>query len=333
MSGRDTIILVTGADGFVGTHLCRALTKEYTVYAFMLPSQVDFFKQKWGSLETSHLKILAGEFKDLGSLLSAHPAVHYAVHCAGTMLGAKYDNYLNSNFKTTQILLNYLPASLTKLIFLSSQSALGPSDSVENKLTTSATPKPISYYGETKLMAEKAVLNSSFSALVLRPAPILGPEDKTFLEIFQTADKGQFPILGQKQKTFQFIYIEDLIRAIQLALFSKETNRIYHIAFPEAANWDLMKTAMESFLGTSLKVLYLNRFLTRLYLQFFDLIEALTGKKTNKNVNKLGEMMAPHWVFDTSQFSNDTGFTYTHNLNETIFSTYSWYQQNAWTRK
>tara|TARA_B110001454_G_scaffold183141_1_gene178140 strand:+ start:75666 stop:76679 length:1014 start_codon:yes stop_codon:yes gene_type:complete len=332
MNARETTILVTGADGFVGTHLCRSLSKKFTVYAFMLPGQVEFFKQKWGNQDSTNLKILAGEFSDLGQLLEPLPAVEYAVHCAGTMLGAKYDNYLLSNFKITQQLLVQLPKGLKKLIFLSSQSALGPSDSAENKLPPSAIAKPISFYGETKLMAEKEVLNSSLPSLVFRPAPILGPEDKTFLEIFQTADTGKFPILGQKKKVFQFIYIQDLVRAIETALFSEQKNKIYHIAYPNAADWNQMKTAIELFLGRSLKILFLNPTITFLYLKYFDLKEALTGKKTNKNVNKLGEMMAPYWVFDTSHFIADTGFSYKHNLNETISLTYRWYQQNSWTR-
>lgn len=332
MNARETTILVTGADGFLGTHLCRALVKHYTVYAFMLPSQVDVFKEKWGSLDFSHLKILSGHFKELNQLMRSLPPFQYVVHCAGTMLGAKYESYLKSNLEITQDLLAQVPKNLKKLIFISSQSALGPSDSTSNKLKSSTTPRPLSYYGETKLRAEREVLNSGVPSLIFRPAPILGPEDKTFLEIFQTADKGKFPILGQKNKTFQFVYITDLVSAIQTALFSDITNKVYHIAYPDTANWDQMKTAMESFLGKPLKVLYLNYTLTRLYLTFFDFIEFLTGKKSNKNLNKIDEIMAPHWVFDTSEFTSDMNFNYSHNLNETISSTYHWYQQNSWTR-
>jgi nucleoside-diphosphate-sugar epimerase len=332
MSPRETTILVTGADGFVGTHLCRTLCAKYTVYAFMLPKQVAFFKEKWGHQDSTHLKILAGEFTELGQLLSSLPVADYAVHCAGTMLGAKFENYLVSNFDITEQWLAQMPKTVRKLIFLSSQSALGPSDSADNKLLPSATAKPVSFYGQTKLMAEKAVLNSSLPALVFRPAPILGPEDKTFLEIFQTADTGKFPILGQKRKIFQFVCVQDLVRAIETALFSNQKNKIYHIAYPAPADWNQMKAAMENFLGQPLKILFLNPTLTFLYLKFFDIKESLTGKKTNKNVNKMDEMMAPFWVFDTSHFTADTGFTYQYNLNETISLTYRWYQQNSWTR-
>ncbi len=332
MNTRETIILVTGADGFVGTHVCRALTKHYTVYAFMLPSQVDVFKTKWGSLDYKHLKILSGTFKELGQLTQSLAPIQYVVHCAGTMLGAKYDSYLESNLVVTQELLAQLPKNLKKIIFLSSQSALGPSDSESNKLRSSATPRPLSFYGETKLLAEKKVLSSGLPSVIFRPAPILGPEDKTFLEIFQTADKGQFPILGQKNKIFQFVHVADLVSAIQTALFSDKINRIYHIAYPETANWNQMQMAIESFLGKPLKILYLNYTLTWLYLKFFDWIEFFTGKKTNKNLNKIDEIMAPYWVFDTTEFTADMNFNYSHNLNETISSTYKWYQQNSWTR-
>lgn len=331
MQSRETIILVTGADGFVGTHVCRALVEHYTVYAFMLASQVEAFKKKWGSSDYTHLKILPGHFKDLSSLTQSLPSFQYVVHCAGTMLGAKYDSYLKANLETTQDLVAQLPKNLKKIIFLSSQSALGPSDSESNKLKASATPRPLSFYGETKLLAEKMVLNCGLPSLIFRPAPVLGPEDKTFLEIFQTADNGQFPILGQKNKVFQFVHVNDLVSAIQIALFSDTKNKIYHIAYPEHANWNQMKMAIEAFTGKPLKVLYLNPTLTRLYLIFFDWLEFFTGKKTNKNLNKIHEIMAPYWVFDTSEFTIDMNFNYSHNLNETISSTYTWYQQNSWT--
>ncbi|MBL7543438.1 MAG: NAD(P)-dependent oxidoreductase [Bdellovibrionaceae bacterium] len=332
MNDRDTIILVTGADGFVGTHLCRSLIKKYTVYAFILPQQESHFLEKWGKDSTEHLKIIKDKFENLHTYRKLLQEVHYAVHCAGTMLGAQEHNYIESNLITTRLLLQNLPTDLKKIVFLSSQSAIGPSPSPDYKLKVSDHPTPISFYGQTKLLAEKDILNSPRPAIVFRPASILGPEDKTFLEFFQMADKGRFPILGQKQKQFQFVYVDDLVSAIELVLFSEQKNKIYHIAHPEIGNWERMRSAMERHLNRPLRILFINPTLTRWYLKFFDVREAFTGIKTNRNLNKFGEFMAPNWIFDTSDFEKDTGFKYTHNLNETISSTYSWYQRHSWTR-
>jgi hypothetical protein len=97
-------------------------------------------------------------------------------------------------------------------------------------------------------------------------------------------------------------------------------------------NWEQMIMAFQNHIGKPLKILYLNPTFTYLYLKFFDLWEALTGKKTNKNLNKLGEFMAPNWIFDTTDFTYDFDFKYTRNLDETIHTTYSWYQNNSWLK-
>jgi UDP-glucose 4-epimerase len=332
MTPRDTTILVTGADGFVGTHLCRWFAQHYTVYAFILPSQEKAFRLKLGLLDITHIKIIIGEFKDLSKFRDQLAKVQFVIHCAGTMLGAKFESYYESNVVTTQLLLKQLPPNLKKLLFLSSQSALGPSSSPNYKPKVTDTPKPISFYGQTKLMAEKEILKTSVPVLIFRPAPIMGPEDKSFFEIFKSVNKGFFPILGQKQKQFQYIHVQDLMRAIETALFSNHSGKIYHIAYPVPGNWEQMIMAFQNHIGKPLKILYLNPTFTYLYLKFFDLWEALTGKKTNKNLNKLGEFMAPNWIFDTTDFTYDFDFKYTRNLDETIHTTYSWYQNNSWLK-
>lgn len=324
-------ILVTGADGFVGTHLCRHLSKSYRVTANVLPAQKDYFFEKWGNQSTLNLTVIAEEIRNLSSDRIWLNSITHVVHCAGTMLGSKYEYYLDANLKTTKSLIEILHPKLEKFIFLSSQSALGPSSGPDIKPTPSATPQPISYYGETKLMAEKEILNSNLPFVIFRPSPVLGPEDRTFLEIFQTAAQGKFPILGQKDKQFQFVYVNDLVLAIEKALLSAVTRKLYHVAYPDAANWAQMKSAMEMHLHKKLKVLFLNPTLTSLYLRFYDFMEALTGKRTNKNHNKFKEMMAPYWLFDTSDFVKDTGFSYQSNFNDTISSTFSWYEKNSWT--
>lgn len=322
--------MVTGADGFVGTHLCRALLQKYTVYAFILPPRLAAFQKKLDLADQTHLKILIGEFKDLSQHQDELHRIQYVVHCAGTMLGARYETYEEANFKTTQLMLDYLPKHLKKLVFLSSQSALGPSDSPQNKLARSALPNPLSYYGQTKLMAEKIVLESKFPSIVLRPAPILGPEDLTFLEIFQNANKGRFPILGQKLKHFQFIHVLDLVAAIEWSLFAADKQKLYHIAHSEVATWETMKLSFEKALNRPLKTLFLNPMLTRWYLRFYDLVETVFGKKTNKSMNKWSEIMAPYWIFDETEFTIESGIAFRHSLDKTIEDTLYWYRQNLW---
>ncbi len=330
MDPSEITILVTGADGFVGTHLCRSLLLKYQVYAFIRPSRLEVFKKKIADIDKARLKIIVGEFNELFDHRDSIDRVTHVVHCAGTMLGAFYKSYEDGNLNTTKELIKYLPKTVKKFIFLSSQGAVGPSHSLNYKMKPSDPPKPISHYGETKLLAEKEVLSSGLPAIIFRPASILGPEDISFFEIFKMADRGKFPILGQKIKYFQFINVFDVVSAIELVLFSELSSKIYHIAQPSPGTWDTMRTSLETHLKRPIKVLYLNYFFTLLYFGFFDLRERITGKKVNMSINKLPEFMASYWLIDESEFTRDTGFLYTYTLDETIKMTLSWYRQNKW---
>jgi nucleoside-diphosphate-sugar epimerase len=330
MNAREINILVTGADGFVGTHLCRQLLKKYTVYAFVLPSRLVHFNKKLGSIDKTHLKIIAGEFKNLKAHQEKLKHLHYAIHCAGTMVGSRYSTFEEANLDSIKILLPLLPLDLKRLIFLSSQSAVGPSDTDIYKVRVGDLAKPISFYGETKLLAEKTVQESKVPHVILRPASIFGPEDPIFLEFFKMASRGRFPILGQKLKHFQFVNVFDLISAIELSLFSTEIHPICHIAFPDVVTWDSMRQAFETALNQPLSVSYLGANAARWYLRFLDVKETLTGIKSNNSLNKLPEIMAPYWLLDESEFMLDTGFQYSYPLDTTIEMTLAWYRDNLW---
>jgi UDP-glucose 4-epimerase len=239
-SAERRVALVTGAAGFIGSHLIEHLLREnYTVLG--LDSFTDYYAR---SLKESNLRealanpqftFVEADLRtaDLGALMSAH-AVNYVFHQAGQAgvrpsWGAEFLPYVERNILATQALLEALvrlpePCRIRKFIFASSSSVYGDAE----KLPTpeDALPRPISPYGVTKLAAEHLCFlyarQYGLPVVALRYFSVYGPRQRPdmAINIFIKALLCGDPIrvLGDGEQTREMTYVSDIVRANLLAL-------------------------------------------------------------------------------------------------------------------
>lgn len=229
-------IFVTGADGFIGSHLTEALVRNgYKVRAF---SQYNSFNS-WGWLEDCSLdvknevEIVTGDIRDPNGVKRAMQGCSKVIHLAA-LIGIPFsyhspDLYVETNIKGT---LNLLQAarelSITKFINTSTSEVYGTAEYVP--INEKHPLKGQSPYSASKIAADQLVYSfyNSFDlpALTVRPFNTYGPRQSAraiIPTIITQISSGQAEIkLGSKKPTRDFSYVKDTVRGFISALESPD---------------------------------------------------------------------------------------------------------------
>ena len=230
-------ILVTGADGFIGSHLTEMLVKEgYDVTAFVYYNS--FGSLGWldqSKLEIkSQIKFFSGDIRDPNGVRKAVKDVNYVLHLASLIaIPFSYhspDSYIDTNIKGT---LNILQASrdfdIEQIIHTSTSEVYGTAREVpitENHPLSGQSP-----YSASKIGADQ-IASSFFSSFdlpvsIIRPFNTYGPRQSARAVIpsviSQIANKNEFIKLGSIHPTRDFSYVEDTVRGFLRAINNKKT--------------------------------------------------------------------------------------------------------------
>ena len=222
-------VVVTGAAGFIGSHLCeRLLADGHEVVG--IDSFSDYYdrerKQRNLQAASAH-KTFTLEEVDIADadLKNALRGAAVVFHLAGQpgvrpSWGQHFDRYVHDNILATQKLLEALrDIQLERFIFASSSSVYGSAERFPTK--ESALPRPISPYGMTKLAAEHLAFvymrNFGLPVTSLRYFTVYGPRQRPDMAFdrFMAALAGDqdIEILGDGEQTRDFTYISDAVEA------------------------------------------------------------------------------------------------------------------------
>jgi nucleoside-diphosphate-sugar epimerase len=230
------IALVTGAAGFVGSHLCAALLDD-GAEVLAVDAFTDDYSRLRKEQNLGHLRGRAGlSFLEAdlaeASLAPLLDGVDCVFHLAGqpgvrASWGPDFVRYVRHNIVATQRLLEAsMLHPLRKFVFSSSSSVYG--DAVAYPTPESLRPQPLSPYGVTKLAAEHLceAYRSSFGVPVasLRLFTVYGPRqrpDMAFSRLVGAALAGEeFEVYGDGEQTRDFTFVGDVVRAMRDAAAS-----------------------------------------------------------------------------------------------------------------
>ena len=208
--------LVTGATGFIGSHLVEALVQRGAQVRCLVRN-----KSQLGWIKDLPVEFVVGDCQDKQSLQQAVQDVDQVFHLAGATMAVKETTFFEVNGLGTKNLVQACiehNTRLEKFIYLSSQAAAGPCPS-GGKKKESDPCEPVSPYGKSKLLGEELALSHAHELplLILRPCAVYGPRDKGFLTLFQCLAKNINPCLTGPEQHISLCYVEDLVRAILLA--------------------------------------------------------------------------------------------------------------------
>ena len=237
MSAKFKKILVTGSDGFIGSHLIEHLLNEgYDVRAFVYYNSFN----SWGWLDTlpekikNSLDVFAGDIRDPHGVKKAMTGCDAVMHLAA-LIGIPYsyhspDTYIDTNIKGT---LNVLQAarelSVKRVLHTSTSEVYGTARFIP--ITEEHPLRGQSPYSASKIGADQLAMSfySSFETpvTIVRPFNTYGPRQSARAVIptiiTQVANGSKIIKLGSVHPTRDFSFVKDTVRAFSACLESNKT--------------------------------------------------------------------------------------------------------------
>lgn len=230
MKVEGNTVLVTGANGFVGTRVVRRLLSKGARVRAMArrPGEMESLVQE-GAVE------VVGDLTDAPTARDAANGVDVIVHCAATA-GGEPELIRHINWQGTRSMLEAARAArVSRFVHISTVSvydfSANPALIDEDALLKSSGDP----YGWTKADADKEVLTESRAGLpvvILRPPAILGAHATSTwaVKIPKLIRDGKLPLPADGLNTWSWVHIENLVDAVVLALEEdRATGRIYNV--------------------------------------------------------------------------------------------------------
>ncbi|MDT8325367.1 MAG: NAD(P)-dependent oxidoreductase, partial [Bacteroidota bacterium] len=210
-------IAITGATGFIGSHLAdRMLAAGHEVRALVRASS----NLRW--LEGKDVQLVRGDIRDADTLEDFVRDADYIYHIAGVVKARDRAGYFEGNVTATENMLRaakQFAPGLRRFLYVSSQTAAGPSRSLERPVREEDEALPITTYGESKIAAEKAVraVGDALPWTIVRPPAMYGPRDTEIFIYFQAIARRLNSMIGYDEKRLSLLHAHDLVRGMVLA--------------------------------------------------------------------------------------------------------------------
>lgn len=324
--------LVTGATGFIGSHLVEHLLRQgYEVRCLVRKTS----STVW--LKELPVEYVYGDLFSSAALQRAVAGVDYVFHSAGVTKARHKHEYYRGNQDGTRNLLEATfrqSPQLKRFLHISSQAAVGPSPT-RQPIDETTPPHPITTYGRSKLKAEQECLAfaSRLPITIARPPVVYGPRDRDVFEFFNTMSKGLQPMIGWKEKYVSMIHVADLVRGFVLAAESTNTvGRIYFITGRRMVGWrEIGETTRRAMARATLRV-RIPEALVYVVAAVAELGALFSSKPALINFEKAREMIQDFWTCDGSRAARDFGFREEIGLEQGIRETVRWYREQGWLR-
>jgi nucleoside-diphosphate-sugar epimerase len=323
-------VSVTGATGFIGSHLVEALVQRGVQVRCLVRNE-----RHLGWAKDFPVEFVVGNCQEKNSLEQGVKDVDQVFHLAGVTTAVHEKTYFEVNALGTENLVQSCIENNTRLkkfIYLSSQSAAGPCRSGRKK-TEDDPCEPVSPYGKSKLLGEELALSHSHELplLILRPCSVYGPRDKGFYPLFKCLSRRIKPSPSDHDQFVSMCYIQDLVRAIQLAAETRtESGEIFFLSDGQDYRMeeigDIFARAME------ISVLQLHLSKRMLFGMAFlaGCFSRVSGKPFIMNRGKVEEMIRKNWLCDDTKARALLGFEPRISLARGAELTVAWYKKEKW---
>ena len=259
-----TQVLVTGAAGFIGSHLCESLLRQgHTVRG--LDAFTTFYDPERKRANAEAILRDPG-FELVSDDLNTAPldevldGVDVVAHLAGepgvsNSWGPNFDRYVDRNVLATQRLLEAASKhGVSRLVYASSSSVYGTG---ADTLRATGEPRPASPYGVTKLAAETLVgayAGAGLPTVSLRYFSVYGPRQRPdmaahrFIECL--LDGRPLTVYGDGTQVRDFTFVDDIVEATAQALFADvPTGAVLDVASTHPTSVNTLVGHLETLVG------------------------------------------------------------------------------------
>ena len=322
--------LVTGASGFVGSHLVDLLLeKNFNVRALVRKTS----SLKW--LEGKNVEIHDCGFFDEEGLKKAVEGVDYVFHVAGVVRAKTPKEFYRGNVETTQNLINAIldvNPKLKRLLVVSSFAANGPAKDASGAKEDDE-PHPISQYGKSKLEEEKLVKKyfDKLPVTIVRPPAVYGERETDIYLVFKSFQKGLMTIVGFDEKLVSLVHAVDLATGIYLAATAYNSiGETYYVGSEKFYTWDEVADAMAKAFGKNALRIRIPHFLVYVSGAISQFFSYFSKRPATFNFEKAREFVQKYQICDTSKAVKELGYRQNISLESGIKRTVDWYKEMNW---
>lgn len=329
-------VLVTGASGFLGAHLCRRLVSE----GLSTPVAVRALVRKTAdrsALNGLSIEFSEGDVTDAKSLQRATKDIDVVFHLAGLRRAPTREPFFEVNAEGTRKVCEALCGAVSgtdrrpRFVLCGSLSASGPSQ--PNQPRREDDPfNPQEWYGESKVEAERIAHSYAdrLDVTTIRPCRILGPGDKENLAFFKVAKKGIRLHITGGPRPVSMVDVEDVVDQLLLQATKPEAvGQAFHCAAQETTTLEGMQDIVADELKAKTRTLTLTPLMLKGLASVADGFSRATGRHLPLN-RKLAKQLLVPWVCSAEKAKSRLGFTAKRRLEDAIRESARWYVAQGW---
>ena len=262
----------------------------------------------------------------------------YVVHAAGVTKCLNKQDFSRINTLGTKNLVDALMEvgmPLKRLVFISSLSIFGAIKEQQpyEEIRETDTPQPNTAYGKSKLEAEKYLesLGTRVPYIILRPTGVYGPREKDYF-IMAKSIKGHSDFaVGYKHQDITFVYVQDVVQAVFLALEKGENGRKYFLSDGQVYQSTTFSDLIHEELGRPWWIrITAPVWVLRIVTFFGEYVGRMTGKVTALNNDKYNILKQRNWRCDIQPAIDELGYQPKYDLKQGVKETIKWYKDNGW---
>jgi len=316
-------VLVSGATGFLGSHVAQAFVEVGYEVRCGLRATSD---PRW--ISDLPVELTPLDFARPQSLPQAVKDVDVIVHAAGLVKAKqKSDYYLINAEGTRRIAAAAVDAGVRRFVLISSLAARGP-----EAMAKDGRDHPASAYGWSKLGAEESLraLGEQMEIVALRPAGVYGPRDTDLLPLFKLARNGWL-VVPSRPSVLQPAYVCDVAQAALAAARKPVGPGPYPVAEASRYTWRDTVKGLERALGRPVRTV---RLPTAAFKSAGWVAEKAAGLRGGVppvfDERRAWDLAVHTWTCDPSGTERALGWEAEVRLFEGLERTTRWYRREGW---
>lgn len=323
-SGSGRLAVLTGASGFLGSHLAEALLADgWAVRAACRPAS----DRRW--LAERPIDWRVADLTSPDDCRALLQGAHTVVHCAGVVTARDEAAYQRGNVETTAQLLKGAAFTLPgdgAFILVSSLAAHGPA-ALDRPAVESSHARPITAYGRSKLAAEKLVVGQAwpFRTAAVRPPALCGPRDRAFVPLIRYALRGWTARLGSRLTGLSLLDGRDAAGAVAAVARTAAARGVFFADDGHRGySWDGLRAALARAVERPVRRVTVPLWPLRL-------AGALGwGRMSVLGPDRLADIDCDGWVCDGSRLREATGFGAERDAAASFADALRFYRREGW---
>jgi nucleoside-diphosphate-sugar epimerase len=324
------VVLVTGGNGFVGSHLVEALVRRNYRIRCLVRKKSDL---RW--IKGLPIEYFEGDVTFGDGLERALTGVDLICHLAGLTKARTSEEYHAVNSSGTRNLMAAcfrVNPAVKRVVVMSSLAAFGPAYP-DRPRTEEDPPKPVSDYGRSKLQGELSALGFAdrLPITILRPSAVYGPRDTDVYAFFRLMSFRLNARMGKGERYVSLCHVHDLIKAAMLAVEKKgPSGEAFFISDGEVYTWSGVTGLLAKIMGITPLEPRIPEWAAFAAAYLSELGCSLLKKPPLFNRQKVIEMTQGAWTCDITRARNVLGFRPSVSLQKGLEETWQWYRENGW---